>query len=95
MVKLTIDTVSSNIHCSTHLPSLLLPRGLFVQAAGRKMGVHLVILREWAGKMKTSDLSQAQDRILGKALWDPNRLWQNHHEEPPTWSGLGFHSLFE
>lgn len=68
-----------------------------MQAAGRKMGVHLAILREWAGKMKTPDLSQAQDRILGKAhaLWDPNRLWQNHHEEPPTRSGLGFHSLFE
>lgn len=52
--------------------------------------------------MKTSHLSQAQDKILGKAhaLWDPNmlwqnRLWQNHHEEPPTLSGLGFHSLFE
>lgn len=86
MVRLTIDTVSIYTRCSTHLSSPLLPReeGCLCR--------QLAILREYAEKAKTSSLSRAQDRIPGKvhALRDPNRLQQNHHEEPPTPSALAF-----
>lgn len=63
-----------------------------MHAGSSKMQVHLAILREWAEKAKTSGLSRAQDRISGKthALCDPNRLQQNHHEEPPTPSPSAF-----
>lgn len=93
MVRLTIDTVSIHTLLKPFVwPSVAKSRGLFVQAAGSKMREDLAILREWAKEAKTSGLSQAQDRIPGKAhaLRGPNRLQQNHHEEPPTPSALAF-----
>lgn len=90
MVRLTIDTVSIYTHCSTHLPSLRLPREegcLCRQLAARWENI-------WpsseSGQRRQKHQVSAKPKIRFQVKLMLYAIQQNHHEETPTPSVLAF-----